>query len=88
MGVLSMKKIVTIALAGGALALAACSGETAKAPEEAAATEAPAEAAAPAEGEATATAEEELDPTGNPIGMDAPAAPAEGAAAEAAPAAE
>jgi hypothetical protein len=82
MGVISMKKIVTIALAGGALALAACSGETAKAPEEAAATEAPAEA------EATATAEEELDPTGNPIGMDAPVAPAEGAAAEAAPAAE
>jgi hypothetical protein len=87
MGVPIMKKIITIAaMACGAMALTACSGETAKAPEEPAA----AEAAAPAEeapAAAAATAEEELDPTGNPIGMDKPAEPADAMAAEA-PAAE
>lgn len=70
-----MKKIMTFAIvAGSALALAACSGETAKAPEEApveeAAVEAPAEEMAPA-GEAVDEAEAAaagLDPTGNPIG--------------------
>jgi hypothetical protein len=87
MGVISMKKILTFAVvAGGALALAACSGETAKAPEEPAATEAAAPVAeAPAAVEATA--EEELDPTGNPIGMDKPANATDSMAAEA-PAAE
>jgi predicted flap endonuclease-1-like 5' DNA nuclease len=81
-----MKKIVTFAaLASGALALAACSGETAKktAEEPAAAEAAPAEAeAAPAAAAADPAAEEELDPTGNPIGMDKPAEPADAMAAE------
>ncbi len=78
-----MKKIITMAgLAAGALALAACGGKT----EEAPAAEPTAEEMMAPAAEATAAAEDELDPTGNPIGMGAPAeATAEG---EAAPAAE
>lgn len=86
-GVTRMKKIMTFAvLAGGALALAACSGETAKAPAEPAATE----AAAPVEEapvDEAAAAAEGLDPTGNPINP-AAAAPAAEAAEGEAPAAE
>ena len=60
-----MKKTMTFAiLAGSALALAACSGETAKAPEEAAIAE-----ETPAATSETAAADEELDPTGNPISI-------------------
>lgn len=72
-----MKKIVTMAaLAGGALALAACGAKQEEAPAEPVVEETmttqDAEPAPAAEGEeapaddATAT-EEELDPTGNPI---------------------
>lgn len=78
-----MKKVVMFAvLAGGALTLAACGGKTEEAP---AAEPTAVETMAPA-AEATPEAEDELDPTGNPIGMGAPAeATADG---EAAPAAE
>lgn len=78
-----MRKIATlIVVAGGALALAACGAKTEDAPAEPAAEEmmmpegetpAPAEDAMAAEtpaADATA-AEEELDPTGNPIGPSA-----------------
>jgi hypothetical protein len=81
-----MKKIVTVAvLAGGALALAACGAKKEEAPAEPAETEmmAPAEET-PAATDDAAAAAEDLDPTGNPIGMDKPAAadamPAEGEA--------
>lgn len=70
LGVISMKKTMTFAiLAGSALALAACSGETAKAPEEAVMAE-----ETPAATSDAAGTDEELDPTGNPIGPDAPMA--------------
>ncbi len=86
-----MKKIMTFAvLAGGALALAACSGETAKAPKEPAATEeaAPTEET-PAPVDEAAAAAEDLDPTGNPIGpRRADAAAGETMAEGEAPAAE
>lgn len=86
-----MKKIVTFAvIASGALALAACG---AKKEEEAPADPVEAEMMMP-EGETpaatdeAAAAAEDVDPTGNPIGMDKPAA-ADAMAAEAeAPAAE
>ena len=73
MGVITMKKTMMFAiLAGGALALAACSGETAKAPEEEAMVEEAPEADAMAEETPEAASEEgaadaDLDPTGNPI---------------------
>ena len=88
LGVIRMKKIMTFAvLAGSVAALAACSGETAKAPEEPAATEAAAPAeAAPAATDEAAAAAEGLDPTGNPINP-AAGAPAAGAAEGEAPAA-
>lgn len=67
-----MKTIVTFAVAAGsALALAACGGKTSEAPAAeptAAEPEMMAPAATPA-----AIAEEEIDPTGNPIGPGAPA---------------
>ncbi len=77
-----MKTILTFAaLAGGALVLAACGGQA----EESPAAEPTAdEMMAPAE--ETPAAEDALDPTGNPIGPDAPVA-AEAATADA-PAAE
>jgi len=79
-----MKKIMTFAvLAGSALALAACSGETAKTTEARAAAEAAAPAeATPAPVDEAAMAAEDLDPTGNPI------RPVQAPAAEATPAAE
>lgn len=76
-----MKSIVRFAVvSGAALALAACGGKTEETPA-AEPTAAEPEMMAPA---ATPAAEEELDPTGNPIGMGAPAA----TTAEATPAAE
>ena len=69
-----MKTIMKFAVvAGTALALAACGGKTEEAPA-AEATAAEPEMMAPAD--AATPAEEELDPTGNPIGMGAPAAEA------------
>lgn len=77
-----MKKIVMFAaLAGSALTLAACGGKTEEAP---AAEPTATEMMAP--GTETPVAEDALDPTGNPIGMGAPAEAS--AEAEAAPAAE
>lgn len=77
-----MKKVVIFSvLAGGALTLSACGGKTDDVP---AAEPTATEMMAP--DTATPAAEEELDPTGNPIGMGAPAEAA--AEAEAAPAAE
>lgn len=76
-----MRKILTFAaVAGGALALAACEGKTAEEQAEPAETEMMAPAEEPTD-EAAAAAEG-LDPTGNPI------RPAEAPATEAAPAAE
>lgn len=67
-----MKTIVTFAVAAGsALALAACGGKTAEAPAPeptAAEPEMMAPMATPSIG-----TEDEVDPTGNPIGMGAPA---------------
>lgn len=86
-----MKKFSTFAvLAGSALAVAACSGETAKAPEEPVATEAAATEEMPAEAtDEAAAAAEGLDPTGNPIRPATQATEADAMAAEAeAPAAE
>jgi ABC-type glycerol-3-phosphate transport system substrate-binding protein len=62
-----MKKIMTFAVLGSALALAACNN----------AEEAPAAGTADTEVVATETpvAEETLDPTGNPIGPNAEVAP-------------
>lgn len=75
-----MKTILTFAaLAGGALVLAACEAKTEEAP---AAEPTAAEMMAPAE--ETPAAEDALDPTGNPIGPDAPAAEAATADAPAA----
>jgi uncharacterized lipoprotein YbaY len=78
-----MKKIMTVAvMASGALALAACGAKKEEAPAEPAETEmmAPAEES-PAATDEAAAASEDVDPTGNPIGMDEPAA-AEAPAAE------
>ncbi len=82
-----MKKMITaVMVAGAALALTACGGQEAEAP--AATEEAAPEEMAPEADPADAAAEG-LDPTGNPIGMGAPADGAAPAAAEAeAPAAE
>ncbi|WDA42710.1 hypothetical protein [Erythrobacter sp. BLCC-B19] len=75
-----MKMIAKFALvAAGSLALAACGGKKEEAPA-AEPTAAEPEMMAPAD--AATPAEEELDPTGNPIGMGAPAADATAAAAE------
>jgi len=76
-----MKKMITATMiAGAALALTACGPQEAEAPAEPAPTE---EMAPEAE-----AAEEELDPTGNPIGLDAPAEGDTMAAEAEAPAAE
>lgn len=90
MGVNDMKKIVTFAaVVGGALALAACGAKKEEAPAEAAATEAAPAEEAPAATDEAAAAADGLDPTGNPIGMDKPAAGADSMSADSeAPAAE
>ncbi len=76
-----MKKFTTFAvLAGSAIALAACSGETAKAPEAPATAEAAPAEEAPVD-EAAAAAEG-LDPTGNPIRPATQAAEADAMTAE------
>lgn len=79
-----MRKTLAFLSATSALALTACSGAESEAEKDEMAMEAPAEAdaamesmeeAAPAEGDAAATdgdaeaaSDEDLDPTGNPIG--------------------
>ena len=85
-----MKKMITAAMvAGAALALTACGGQEAEAPAEPAATEEAAPEEMAPEADPADAAAEGLDPTGNPIGMGAPAEGAAPAAAEAeAPAAE
>ena len=61
-----MKKILTFAaVAGGALALAACGGKTAEEPAEPAEAEMMAPAEEPTDEAAAAAAD--IDPTGNPI---------------------
>lgn len=74
-----MKRMMTATIvAAAALALTACGANEAEAPAEPAATEEMAPEADPAD-----AAADGLDPTGNPIGMDAPADGAAPAAAEA-----
>ncbi|KPF63506.1 hypothetical protein [Porphyrobacter sp. AAP60] len=61
-----MRKILTfVAVAGGALALAACEGKTAEEPAAPAETEMMAPAAEPVDEAAAAAAD--IDPTSNPI---------------------